>query len=184
MTDQGYQNYHVLDQADMLHFPDRSKFKFNIVDFTMEKLPYADNFFDGATAWGLGEHLENPFHFTREIWRVMKPGAIYLFSLPNIHHLSSRINFLLKGVFPRWSLKSNHITILPNGVIEKTIYRYFDLIEVIYTKPGTMATRKLKWFPRNMFDKAMEKILPSNELFGNYVCYVLKKKEPEDSPKY
>ena len=185
MTDRGYSNYHVLDFADLLHFTDdRSKFKFQLIDFNLEKFPYEDKYFDGVTAWGLGEHLENPFHFSREVWRVLKPGGVFLYSLPNIHHLSSRMNFLLKGVFPRWNLKSNHITIIPRGVIEKTMLRYFDVEKIIYTSPGTMTTRKHKYWPRIMLDKLSKKVLPKNELFGNYVCYVLRRKENYTRPIY
>ena len=184
MQDKEYKDYHVLDFVDILHFPDKSKLTFHQIDFNKDSIPYPDKTFDGVTAWGVAEHMENPFHFLREVWRVTKPGGILLFSLPNIHHLSSRLGFLFHGVFPRWNLKSNHITILPNGVIEKTIYRYFDLVETAYTKPGTITTRKLKWPIRRAFDKISTKIFPTNELFGNYVAYALKRKENFDPPVF
>lgn len=184
MQEQGYKDYHVLDFVDMIHLVDKSKITFHEIDFNTEKFPYPDNFFDGATVWGVAEHMENPFHFAREAWRVIKPGGVLLFSLPNIHHLSSRLGFLMQGVFPRWNLKSNHITMLPNGVIEKTIFRYFDLEKTVYTKPGTITTRKPKWPLRRAFDKISTKIFPANELFGNYVAYVLRKKKNYDPPIY
>lgn len=184
MIEQGYKNYHVLDFVDMIHFTDKSKIKFHEIDFNTEKFPYPDKFFDGVTAWGVAEHMENPFHFAREVWRVMKPGGAFLFSLPNVHHLSSRLDFLRKGVFPRWNLKSNHIMLLPSGVIEKTIFRYFDLEKTVYTKPGTITTRKPKWPIRRVFDRISTKIFPANELFGNYVAYVLRRKDQYDPPVF
>jgi hypothetical protein len=81
-------------------------------------------------------------------------------------------------------LKSVHISLLPRGIIEKTLFRYFDVEKTVYTKPGTITTRKPKWFIRKAFDKLSTKIFPENELFGNYVCYVLRKKEQIDPPKY
>ncbi|OGF82213.1 hypothetical protein A3B18_02750 [Candidatus Giovannonibacteria bacterium RIFCSPLOWO2_01_FULL_46_13] len=184
MRDQGYKDYHVLDFANMLHFAGKEEVTFHEIDFNTEKMPYPDKSFDGVTAWGVAEHMENPFHFVREVWRVTKPGGVFLFSLPNVHHLSSRLGFLFHGVFPRWNLKSNHITILPNGVIEKTIFRYFELEKTVYTKPGTITTRKPKWPLRRIFDRISEKTFPSNALFGNYVGYVLRRKDKYDPPVY
>ncbi len=181
LQERGYTNLHALDWVDILHFPDKSKLTFHAIDFNMEKIPYPDAFFDVTTAWGIAEHMENPFHFMREAYRVMKPGGTFLFSLPNVAHLSSRIDFLFKGVFPRWNVKSNHIAILPSGIIEKTIYRYFEPVKTVYTKSGVMVTRKLKSPIRKSLEKIFNQIavrvFPHSSLFGNYVCYVLKRRE-------
>jgi SAM-dependent methyltransferase len=176
MQDHGYSNWHALDFVDLLHFADRSKVEFREIDFSMEAFPYPDGQFDGATAWGIAEHLENPFHFVRELWRVLKPGAPLLLSLPNVGHISSRYDFLVKGVFPRWSVKLNHIAVLCDGIIEKTIYRYFEPIETVYTKPGTMVTRKNKTALRKVVDRISKRVLPANKYFGNYVGYVLNRR--------
>ena len=173
MQDNGYQNWYALDWVNQLRFPDVSKITFKEIDFNMENIPYPDQYFDGATAWGIAEHMENPFHFTREVWRVLKPGVPFLYSLPNIAHFSSRWDFFWKGVFPRWNIKSNHIAILPSGILEKTVWRYFDLKEKRYTRPGTMITRKRRTKLRKFFDKASKHFFPANKLFGNYVSYVL-----------
>ena len=184
MLGEGYRDYHALDFVDMLYFPDRPKFTFHEIDFNKDAMPYQDRTFDGVTAWGVAEHMENPFHFAREVWRVLKPGGVFLFSLPNIHHLSSRMGFLKSGVFPRWNLKSVHISMLPRGVIEKTIFRYFDVERIVYTQPGTIVTKKPKLSIRHFFDKISAKVLPANDLFGNYIAYVLRRKEKYDPPLY
>jgi|SRR3989344_817732 len=181
LQDRGYTNLHALDWVDMLHFPDKSKVSFHEINFNMETIPYPDQHFDFATAWGIAEHMENPFHFVREVYRVMKPGGTFLFSLPNVSHISSRIDFLFKGVFPRWNVKSNHIAILPSGIIEKTLYRYFEPVKVVYTKSGVMVTRKpkssIRKYMEKLFDKVAVRIFKNSPLFGNYVCYVLKRRE-------
>lgn len=184
LQEQGFRNLHALDFINLLHFPDQHKLSFQECDFNTESMPYPEHHFDGATAWGLAEHLENPFHFVREIWRVLKPDGVFLLSLPNVHHLSSRIGFLKSGVFPRWNLKSNHITLLPKGVIEKTVFRYFAVEKIIYSKPGTMVTRRPKTAIRRGLDKLSTKVLPANELFGNYIAYVLRRKETRDPPRF
>ena len=164
LQENGYSNLHLLDFFDALAFPQKDKLTFHQTDFNKDAMPYPDGFFDGATAWGLIEHLENPFHFTREIHRVLKPGSIYIMALPNVFHIMSRLLFLKKGVFPRWDANKNHIFVLPRGVFEKTILRYFDLMETRYTKPEIH-------YP--ILNK-LSRFLPANEWFGNFVIYVLR----------
>ena len=173
----GYEDIHAVDFVNLLHFSDPKGLTFHEIDFNRDAMPYGNGFFDGACAWGIAEHMENPFHFIREVWRVLKPGGMFLFSLPNVSHLSSRLAFLRTGVFPRWNLKSNHIAILPKGVIEKTVFRYFEVHETLYTKPGTMVSRKPKTALRKWLDRKSGSVLPRNELFGNYVVYVLKRRK-------
>jgi len=172
LQDEGYKKVHGLDFVDMLYFPDRKNLTFNLVDFNCETFPYQDNYFSGIAAWGFGEHLENPFHFIREAHRVLKPGGMLLFSLPNIFHITSRLFFLKDGMFPRWHYDNNHIAMFPHGVFEKTILRYFDVVEVVYRKPSVK-------MPPYFFWKLINRWLPSNQYFGNFVHYVLKKKEFE-----
>lgn len=167
LQDEGFTNIHTLDFFNALEFPKKENLPFHEIDFNRERMPYADDFFDGVTAWGIIEHMENPFHFTREVHRVMKDGGIYIMALPNVFHIMSRLLFLKKGVFPRWDVNKNHIFVLPRGVFEKTILRYFDLVETRYTKPG---------FQFLFFDR-FSRLLPANEWFGNFVIYVLKKKK-------
>ncbi len=167
LQDNGYEDIHVLDFVDILHFPDKSKITFKEIDFNFETIPYQDNFFNGIAAWGIGEHLENPFYFIRETYRVLdKKNGVFLFSLPNVFHIMSRLVFLKNGSFPRWNTLNNHISILPRGIIEKTVFRYFDVLEIKYIKPGIHVR----------FLNVFAKWLPANEWFGDYVVYVLKPK--------
>lgn len=52
---------------------------------------YADKFFDGAVAWMVLEHINNPRGFLRELHRVLKPGAVFTFSIPNSACWESRV---------------------------------------------------------------------------------------------
>jgi len=166
LQDNGFIKIHLLDFYDALTFVEKNKITFKEVDFNTETMPYPDDFFDGITAWGIVEHMENPFHFTREVHRVLKKDAIYIMALPNIFHIMSRLIFLKKGMFPRWDTANNHIFVLPRGVFEKTMLRYFDLVEMVYTKPDIQYA----------FLNKISRRLPANEWFANYVIYVLKKK--------
>lgn len=169
LQDAGYKNIYALDFADMLHFPDRSKLRFDTTDFNKDTMPYPDNYFDGIAAWGFGEHLENPHHNMRELHRVLKPGGTLLYSLPNVSHISSRLFFLTKGVLQRWHKDNNHIAVFTRGIFEKTFLRYFDLEKTEYKKIG------VKLPPYWLF-KIISRYLPESELFGDVVHYVFKKK--------
>lgn len=165
LLEQGYREVHGLDVVNVLACPGKERIAFHEVDFNMERLPYADGFFQGVAAWGIGEHLENPFHFVREVRRVLRPrDGIFIFSIPNVFHIVSRLMFLKKGMFPSWNETNNHISVLPRGVFEKTVLRYFDLVEIRYLKPRL----------RYLFLDRFSKWLPANEWFGDYIAYVLR----------
>lgn len=170
LQDEGYKNVHGLDFVDMLTFPDRASLTFHAIDFNTEKFPYPDHFFGGIAAWGFGEHLENPYHFLREAHRTLKPGGLFIFSLPSVFHIMGRLLFLKNGMFPKWNQFNNHIALFPRGVFDKTFLRYFDLMETTYTHPYIKAP------PYALF-RLISRWLPANEWFGNYVVYVLRKKD-------
>jgi SAM-dependent methyltransferase len=54
-----------------------------------------------VTAVEVIEHLENPFHFLREIARVLAPDGVLVLTTPNIESAASRLKFLVNGEF-RW----------------------------------------------------------------------------------
>ncbi len=164
LLDKGYTRVHAADFYNNLFFPDRRQFDFKIVDMNKETLPYADKMFAGVTAWGIGEHMENPYHFCREVHRVMKEDGIFIFALPNVFHIISRLLFLKKGTFPRWNESNNHITVFTKDTFKKTYLRYFELVKTVYTKPGIQYS----------FFHIFDRFLPTNEWFANYIIYVLR----------
>jgi SAM-dependent methyltransferase len=73
-------------------------------------LPYADATFDRALCLDVLEHL--PFDAQpvalAELHRVLKPGGELLVSVPNLAHLQSRIQFLLRGRLIRTASELKH----------------------------------------------------------------------------
>lgn len=138
---------------------------FKTFDASFEKFPWDEKSLDVVTAWEVFEHLENPHNAIREINRILKPGGLLIFSVPNIFHIVSRLIFLKRGLFPRWNETNNHISVFPHGIFEKAFLKYFDLLKegYVYSKVKLPILDKINF-------------LPENKWFGTWVYYVLKKK--------
>ena len=73
-------------------------------------LPYAGGEFDRAMCLDVLEHLpfdEQPTAL-EELHRVLKPGGELLVSVPNLAHLQSRVQFLLRGRLIRTASELKH----------------------------------------------------------------------------
>ena len=164
--DRGYKNIYACDIDNYVYTGSRLLLKgFQSLDISFEKLQWSENSFDAVTAWVVFEHLENPHHAIREIHKVLNNKGLFIFAVPNIFHIVSRLIFLKKGLFPRWNETNNHISVFPHGIFEKTFLKYFDLVEEGYVH-SKISLPVLKRF----------KFLPENKWFGNWVYYILKKK--------
>jgi ubiquinone/menaquinone biosynthesis C-methylase UbiE len=86
-------------------------------------IPLADNSIDIAYADYVLEHVEDPTTFLKEVRRVLKPGAPFLFRTPNLWFYVSLVSFLT----PQWlhRLIANPMRGLPPDAHEPwpTFYR-------------------------------------------------------------
>jgi ubiquinone/menaquinone biosynthesis C-methylase UbiE len=170
LQQEGYTDVHGLDFVNQTQYGDTSKATLQALDLNTEKFPYPDNHFDAVTAWGLPEHLENPYHFLREVHRVLKPEGIYIATWPNIEHIMNRLIFLKSAEMRNYERHNNHIVIYTRGIFEKTYLRYFSQVEKSFL-PGSIVFRPY-WLAR-----LISSCFPSTHpLVGHHVMYVLRKK--------
>lgn len=71
----------------------------DVVDLNTDALPYANESFDLITCTEVIEHIEHYRQTFREIFRILKPGGIFVVTTPNVLNLRSRIRYLLFGFF-------------------------------------------------------------------------------------
>ncbi|MCD4760841.1 class I SAM-dependent methyltransferase, partial [bacterium] len=172
LKEKGYLN---LYGADIGNYLKDKVHQHQVVDFNVERLPYDDKSFDLITAFQLLEHLENYFLILQEVHRILKPGGVFIFSVPNQLNIFYRFRFALTGNMVGWSAKNNHLLFLTKDVFQKTFLKDFDLVETFYNKGPLPFIGRLNIVPGLKF-KSRTRVLPRKEIFADRVCYVLRKK--------
>lgn len=61
------------------------------------RLPYDSDHFDVVCSVEVIEHLEDQFHFARELYRVTTPGGRAIVTTPNVLNMNSRLRYLHSG---------------------------------------------------------------------------------------
>ena len=168
LSQAGYANVSGLDIDDYRQ-PAAKKFNFKTSDVCLQSMPWPDHSFDAVVSLQTIEHLENPFHFIREVSRVLKPGGVFIVSMPNPFHILNRLLFLFRGNLYHWLESDNHITFFTKATFKKAFLNNFKLVELGYSKPEF----KYRIFNRL---KAFWKFLPANQWFGRYTYCVLTSK--------
>ncbi len=170
-----FSELHGVDILDILSPEAQTKVNFSSADLNFEKLPYGNSSMELVTALQIIEHLENPFFLAREVARVLRPGGIFVFSVPNPFNLAFRLKFLLTGNMPPWTEKNHHLLFLTNDVFKKTYLAHFNLLETVYQRgaiPGWGRLRVI--FGKKLIGKhAM--ILPRSKHFARAVCFIMQK---------
>jgi SAM-dependent methyltransferase len=64
-------------------------------DLNLEPVPFPDASFDAVVAGEVLEHLQFPDNVVAEIRRVLRPGGVFIGSVPNAFRLRNRITFLM-----------------------------------------------------------------------------------------
>lgn len=172
-----FKTFYGADIVNYLSAEWRAKVTFSKVDLNFEHLPLPDNSVNLVTAFQVIEHLENPFFIMREVKRVLKPGGLFIFSVPNPYNLAFKLKFFFTNNMPPWTKDNNHLLFLTKAVLQKTFFTEFSLCEVIYQKGAVPGWGRL----RALFGRGIPKhlmVLPRTEYFARRVGYCLKKEAP------
>ena len=83
-------------------------------------LPFKNNLFDLITANMVVEHLINPTVQFQEIWRILKPGGLFIFHTPNILGYTTIIARLIPEI-----IKRKLICLVQGGKEEDIFHTYY-----------------------------------------------------------
>lgn len=128
----GYKELYGADYEAYFNWKNSAVKNLVTADFNYQNIGYPDNFFDLITAWCVIPHLENPHHFTRDAFRLLKKEGVFILSMPHITAPSNRRFFRKTGEFVHYSEKNDHITFMTPAIFKKTVLKYFTLLEIDY----------------------------------------------------
>jgi 2-polyprenyl-3-methyl-5-hydroxy-6-metoxy-1,4-benzoquinol methylase len=79
-----------------------------------EDLPFNESSFDSISALEIIEHLENPRHLFRELYRILKSGGLLIMSTPNNESWRALLSYWRRGHFVAFTDRDYpaHITAL------------------------------------------------------------------------
>lgn len=119
---------------------------------SLTRLPFRDGSFDRALCLDVLEHLsyEEQPRALAELRRVLVPGGELLVSVPNLAHLQSRVQFLLRGRLIRTASELKHPGDRPaNEFLQLARQQGFTLVRrkgIFPTVP--VLTRQIRRHPR------------------------------------
>lgn len=98
-----------------------------------DNLPYQNEIFDYVVSVETIEHLENPWHFLREISRVLKVNGKLILTTPNINSISSRILFLYNLNYHDFEEYTYHVSPINFTMLSKMLSDSGFIVESINT---------------------------------------------------
>jgi SAM-dependent methyltransferase len=90
-----------------------------------EPLPFADGSFDAVVAGELLEHLRFPERTAVEAGRVLRPGGVFIGSVPNSFRLKNRLRFLV-GKSPEPRADPTQLHLLAPVDVERLLEPFVD----------------------------------------------------------
>ncbi len=70
------------------------------VDLNAETLPYRDDSFDCVTCLEVVEHVMDPLHLLKNIYRVLGPKGSLVLTTPNVRYMRNLYRLIFQGRFP------------------------------------------------------------------------------------
>lgn len=164
LLQRGYRNISCTDLGNYIIFPEvKPLVQHTALNLNYDRLPFEDESVDMVVAVQTLEHVENIFHVSREVQRILKKDGWFVWSVPYGWSIQSRLKFLLTGDVIGWRRENSHICFLTRAIHEKCFGRAFATVGRTYLGGRIKLLGKL-------FN------LPANATFGRAVCHFMKKK--------
>ncbi len=91
----------------------RENLGLNVHTGTLAEAVYESSIFDAVTLWDVLEHVPDPQIVLKEIYRILKPGGVLLFSMPNPESTEAR---LFGDNWVGWE-RPRHLYLIPPNLI-------------------------------------------------------------------
>ena len=92
-----------------------------------EGLPFDDGSFDVVVAGELLEHLADPAAAVASVRRVLRPGGLFVGSVPNAFRLKSRLRYLA-GRHPETD--ATHLQLFTPAALRALLDQFFETVEI------------------------------------------------------
>lgn len=105
----------------------RERFELNVFHGELREACYPSDYFDVVTMWSVLEHLHDPLGSVREVRRILRPGGILSFTIPNGDSLDAQL------FGPHWAFfdPPRHLYTFSRRALEELLSRGgFEIIEV------------------------------------------------------
>ena len=161
---QGFKNIELMDIQDIRVLAKDKPF--HKVDFNHDKFPFADNSIDLVVSTAVIEHLENQYHYLREIHRILKPGGRLVITMPSCWNIISRLLFLKTGGVESFHGTNHHINVITKNIFDFMLKDKFKEISRFYIHRTNLGFKPFCYFKVKM---------PQTEFWGGKVAYLLSK---------
>ena len=133
LNQHGFSHLIAVDIDNYLDDDIKENIDFHQCDLSFDRIPLHDNSVDIIACFQVIEHLENPWHFIREAYRILKNNGIFLISFPTSKDIFSRLKFLRSGNVESFTIDNNHISFFPQAVQDK-LFKKFRIIRKYFVK--------------------------------------------------
>ncbi|MCG8453708.1 MAG: class I SAM-dependent methyltransferase [Spirochaetales bacterium] len=119
----------------------------NIVPSTLEDAAFESHHFSLVHASHVIEHVDDPLGFAQELFRVLRPGGMFLCTTPAVDGFQAR---LFRG---RWrSAIADHVTLFSKATLQQLLNKAGFEVEEVRTWGGLAAGSAPRWI-KNPVDR-------------------------------
>jgi SAM-dependent methyltransferase len=154
------------------------------------RIPYSDSTFDVVFSCNVIEHLPNPEIVFSEVWRVLRPGGIFIFKTPNLWHYMPMIARMTPYRFHKFINRIRgraEVDTFPtlyransSKAVSKLAAKTGFLVERISLIEGRPEYLRISWLTY-LFGAAYERIVNSSEIFAMFrILMIAELRKPQE----